>query len=233
MESTSHAHLQLERDVLPGLHPEEQTRYRTFAHPHRRQTWLAGRALMLAALSRQLGEVDASALRTDPEGGVRYHAAPIHLSLSHCRDLIVVAMSAVRLGVEVEWPRPRALLRDPAQVFHLREAAYLQSLPESERLAAFYVFWTLKEAACKCAGISLLKTLRSTCFDVAAGRFSYESPFPAGARRFMTAAIEPGWRLALAISGRGDMPQIEAWRLLVPADWEQQPLARQVFLHGQ
>lgn len=227
------AHVQREQDVLPVLHPEEQARYRTFTHPHRRQTWLAGRALLLASLARQFGRIDATALRTDPDGGVRYHAAPVHLSLSHCRDLIAVAISSVRVGVDIEWPRPRALLRDPAQVFHPFEAAYLQSLPESQRQDAFYMFWTLKEAACKSAGTSLLKTLRSTCFDIAAARFSSEAPFPSGAWRFMSARIEPGWRLALVISDSGKIPHIESWRLLAATQWDRQLLAGQVFLQGK
>lgn len=233
MDLTLYPHAELEQSLLPRLHDAERARYRAFTHPRRRRTWLAGRALALATLTRQSGEADAAALRTDPEGGVRYDDDSFYLSLSHCRDLVAVALSRIRIGVDLEWPRPRALLQHSEKVFTDVEAERLRSLPDMERTDAFYAVWTLKEAACKAAGISLWQSLRNTCFDPGTGHFSSQLPFPVGHWRFMSAGIEPGWCLAIAARDARDDSRIECWRMTAPAQWNRQPLVRQMFLQGK
>ena len=217
----------LEQRVLPRLHPAEQQRYETFTHPLRRQTWLAGRALLLASLQRQLGLVNVAALRTDPDGGVRYSAADLRLSLSHSGELIAVALSRRAVGVDIEWSRPRKLLQRPGEVFSSSEAARLQALPESQRQDAFYTLWTLKEAACKAAGLSLWECLRSTSFDPANAAFSAEPPFPAGNWRFVSMQFSPHWFLGLATVS--SLP-IEIRRLDAPDQWQPQTLSGQIEL---
>lgn len=233
MDLTLDSHAERERDTLSRLHATERARYRNFSHPQRRQVWLAGRALLLAALAKQLGHVDAAALRTDPEGGVRYGDGAIHLSLSHCRELIAIALSDQRIGVDLEWPRPRKSILHAGQVFSELEAAQLNALPEAELQDAFYVLWTLKEAACKAAGVSLWTSLRHACFDLDKAGFDPRPPFPGGDWQFMSACIEPGWRLATAVRDAGDVPDIESWRMIEPGRWCSQPLARQQFLQGK
>jgi 4'-phosphopantetheinyl transferase len=233
MDLTLDPHTERERDLLPRLHATEQERYRCFSHPRRRQTWLAGRGLLLAALEKQLGHVEPSVLRTDAEGGVRYGDGIVHLSLSHCRELIAVALSDKRIGLDLEWPRPRKSVQHAGHVFSESEAGQLHALPDAEREAAFYMLWTLKEAACKAAGVSLWTSLHKARFGLDKGEFYPQPPFPDGHWWFMSACIEPGWRLATAVCDTEMAPRIECWRMTERGRWCKQPLARQLFLQGK
>lgn len=232
MDTACETHAEREQEVLPRLHAAEQTRYQSFTHPRRRQTWLAGRALLLAALTRQLGRIEPDALRSDPAGGVHYRDDTPHLSLSHSRDLIAAAMAPVPIGVDIEWPRSRAALRQFTRLFADDETARLQALPPAERQRAFYDLWTLKEAAGKAAGVPLLESLRCARFDLDNKIFSLEAPFPSGGWGFLSARLEPDWHLALAANNQGEALRVECWRLSAPDQWIAQPLARQVFLRG-
>ena len=119
------------------------------------------------------------------------------------------------------------------QVFSEPEGARLNALPEAERQDAFYVLWTLKEAACKAAGVSLWTSLRHACFDLHKAKFDPRPPFPGGDWQFMSACIEPGWRLAPAERDTKVVPRIECWRMIERGHWRHQPLARQQFLQGK
>lgn len=233
MDRALYAGTELERDVLPQLHAGEQTRYRAFTHSQRRLGWLAGRALLLAALQHELGDIDPTALRTQPEGSLRYEAARIHLNLSHSGDLFAAALSPDPVGIDIEWPRPRKLIDNVADYFAKEEVTCLQALPETQRQLAFYRLWTLKEAACKSVGLSLWQTLRRCVVDLAASRVACSPPFPAGAWRFISAQVEPGWCLAIALQGVSQPVNAGCWRLVTPGQWQAQKLAEVMSLQGE
>ncbi|MGB9429042.1 MAG: 4'-phosphopantetheinyl transferase superfamily protein [Gammaproteobacteria bacterium] len=233
MDFTVSTQAQLEWDLLPRLYPLEQDRYRTFTSARRRHLWLMGRALLLAALTRRLGHADAAALRTDKLGGVRYHHGAPHLSLSHCRDMLAAALSSVRIGVDIEWPRARTALQHAARIFPDAEARQLETLPDAERQAAFYTLWTLKEAAAKAAGISLWDSLHSACFDLQAGSFRLTLPFISDGWTFMHAHVEPAWQLAVAAHGGSTAFDIECWRMTAAKQWRKQTLLRPTLIHDE
>lgn len=220
----------LERDVLPHLNPEEQARYRTFTHPLRRQTWLAGRALLLASLQRYLESVTPAALQTAANGSVHYADADVRLSLSHSGTQLAVALSSGPVGVDIEWSRPRNLVQRPAEVFTANEAARMQALSDSQRQDAFYILWTLKEAACKAAGLSLWECLRSTCFDTGNGTFSTQSPFPAEDWRFVSLQFAPHWILGLAAAVCPYPLPGEIFKLDAASQWQLQTPSAQIEL---
>lgn len=222
-----------EQRLLSRLHPDEQSRYRGFTHDGRRRSWLTGRSLMLAALTRVAGEVDATALRTVASGGVRYGESALHLSLSHSRDLMGVAVSASLVGLDIEWPKPRTSVDQAARVFSEPEARWLALLPDTERLDAFYTLWTLKEAACKAVGLRLWECLRNARFDVPAGRFAPEPPFPAAPWACMHARLGAGFRLALALRGSPTPPRIGCWRLMERGEWQRETLVRQSYVYAR
>lgn len=233
MDSTLYSLAELERTVLPQLHDLEQAHYRTFSHPRRRLSWLAGRMLMLTVLRHRIGSLDATALRTAPQGGVQYQVDRIQLSLSHSGELIAVVVSDEPIGLDVEWPRERKVLQRPEEVFSAVEANQLRKLPSAERQDVFYTLWTLKEAACKAAGISLWECLRCTGFDLDAGSFSSRPPFPSGAWHFMSARLESGCYLATAARDFPNLPQIDCRRLGAAGHLDLVALAGQRFLRGQ
>lgn len=218
-------------EVLPRLHPAEQARYRGFEHADRRTSWLAGRALMLAALERVDGRADAAALRTAGSGGVHYGDGRWQLNLSHSRGLLAVALAALPVGLDIEWPRARLAVDAAERVYTRDEAAQLAPLAAAERQDAFYAFWTLKESACKAMGLQLWQGLRHARFDLGAGRFFPEEPFPAGPWTCLHARLESGARLAL--SARTPPPlELECLRYTRPGTWNKETLVRPAWVYA-
>ncbi len=80
-----------------------------------------------------------------------------HFSLSHSGGwALLVLAHAQAVGVDLESPRPRPRLLALAQRhFTAAETDILHSLPEAERLQAFYALWTAKEAVLKAAGVGI------------------------------------------------------------------------------
>jgi len=190
-------HALREATLLSRLHPEEQARYRSFTAEGRRQSWLAGRALLLAALDGG----DPSALRTAASGGVVYQAAPLHLNLSHSGTFLAAVVSQQPVGIDIERIRPRAVAAQADRVFCPDEVRAMQSLPEDARLERFFQLWTLKEAASKAVGLSIWDGLAKACFDLGTGSCRFAPPFPPGPWRLVQGGFDGGWRLAVALHG--------------------------------
>ena len=94
----------------------------------------------------------------------------IAFSWSHSGDraLLAVARGVGQLGVDIERSRPRPRLLELARRFYAaEEAAALEALPESGRLAAFLALWTAKEAVLKAHGGGLSYGLHRARFALA------------------------------------------------------------------
>ena len=218
--------------LLPRLHPEEQARYRGFGNDTRRESWRAGRALALAALSLRLGEVDAMALRTVESGGLRYADGGLHLNLSHSHGLVGVALATVPVGLDLEWPKPRTSVEKAARVFAPEEGSYLDSLPAAERQVAFYTLWTLKEAACKAVGLSILSSLKHARFDLVTRRFAPSQPLPPAPWTLLYAGLSSGWHLALGLKAADPAPEVRC-RRLAAGMWQEETLVQPVWLYAR
>ena len=190
-------HAMREAMLLSRLHAEEQARYRSFSSESRRQSWLAGRALLLTALDGG----DPSALRTAASGGVMYQAAPLHLNLSHSGAFLAAVVSPQPVGIDIERIRPRAVATQADRVFCPDEAQAMDNLPEDARLERFFQLWTLKEAASKAAGLSIWDGLAKACFDLGTGGCRFAPPFPLGPWRLVQGGFDGDWRLAVALHG--------------------------------
>ena len=213
------SHAQRERELLPQLHPLEQERYRAFTHARRRQIWLAGRELVLAALMRHRLHVVPSSLRTDARGAIRYRTGSVHISLSHCGDLLAVALASAPIGVDVERPRPRVCIQQAGGLLAHAEAEYLQALKPARRQAGFYALWTLKEAVTKAAGMNLWDSLRTAVFDLHTRRCAVHPPLPAANWTCMHARTARGWHLALATRGNENLSAFQCWRRTTGGKW--------------
>lgn len=219
--------------LLPRLHPDEQARYRGFTHEPRRDNWLAGRALMLAALEKTLGRVDAHGLRSRESGGVAYGDGKLHLNLSHSVGLLGVALSSLPVGFDLERPRPRAVVLSAGRIFSAQETAWLEALPASECLDGFYSLWTLKEAACKAAELTLWDCMKTARFELPHGRFSPQAPLPAGHWSCLHARLAPDWHLAVAVSGTAEPLEPACWRLAADGSWHEAMLVRPAWLYAR
>lgn len=87
-------------------------------------------------------------------------------NLSHAGDHVVVAARHGPVGIDLEQHRE---VRDAALIvrryFHADEAQAWRRLPKGRRLAAFFLFWSAREAAMKCAGLGLARGLSVTKVD--------------------------------------------------------------------
>ncbi|HEY7885674.1 MAG TPA: 4'-phosphopantetheinyl transferase superfamily protein [Cellvibrionaceae bacterium] len=133
-----------------------------------RQRFLASRLVLRAILANRLACNPAAVRFGLQPGGKPFIAHPatgaIEFSLSHSGDWIALAIGEQPLGVDVEQPqKTRDLLAIARQYFHPEETAHLQQLQGGERYAAFYRYWTLKEAFFKARGTGIAEGLALIC----------------------------------------------------------------------
>ena len=87
-------------------------------------------------------------------------------NLSHAGNHVVVAAQRGPVGIDLEQHRE---VRDAALIvrryFHADEAQAWRRLPKDRRAAAFFLFWSAREAAMKCAGLGLARGLSVTRVD--------------------------------------------------------------------
>lgn len=162
-----------------------------------------GRAL----LRWWLGEVTGQSPKgfeivEDGSGAPRLADNPwgIHFNLSHSRDWVLVALSRLPVGVDIECSETEVDWHAIAGVcFHPSEQQYLACLEGDARREAFFDIWTRKEAYLKGIGTGLgtdpgsFSTLTND-HAVAAGAASTLSP------NWYTRMIDapPGYKAALA-----------------------------------
>jgi 4'-phosphopantetheinyl transferase len=144
------------------LNTVEQRRLDAISVPKRRQQFLAGHWLareMAAEVwggSPQSWNINNSSTGAPQLVSRDFDFTAAHLSLSHSGDWVVAAIAAFPIGIDLECAaKPRNLLALADAVFSEEERADLRCLPDTERAAAFYLYWTLKEASGKREGHGL------------------------------------------------------------------------------
>jgi 4'-phosphopantetheinyl transferase len=119
----------------------------------------SARALAVRAASAVLGvRPDRVGLAHEPGGRpvLRGAAAELHVSISHGRRAVAVALTALApVGVDVERLRPVDAVGLARRWFPAEEAAWLHALPPGQRERAFFWLWTHKEAVGKARGLGL------------------------------------------------------------------------------
>lgn len=89
-------------------------------------------------------------------------------NLSHAGDYVAVAVRRGPVGIDLEQHRR---VRDAAAIvrryFHPDEAQAWQRLGQDRREAAFFLLWSAREAAMKCAGLGLARGMSVTRIDPA------------------------------------------------------------------
>ncbi|MET0497306.1 MAG: 4'-phosphopantetheinyl transferase superfamily protein [Steroidobacteraceae bacterium] len=130
------------------LSTAERDRYDGLKGEHRRREFAVSRALRHAALGNSSGDSSAPS------------------SLSHSGGWAAVARGApgYRVGVDLEFHRPRNLLGIARFAFDPAEIAMLEGLQPAQQPAVFYALWTLKESMAKALGLQLLEASRQCVF---------------------------------------------------------------------
>lgn len=140
------------------LAPDELAKAARMATTRLHAEWVVTRALARWALSQYVPDVEPRAWElARTEAGKPYvtgpRAIPFEWNLSHAGGLVVCALSASPIGVDVE-PRSRGdeLVVSAPKMFSAVENAALDALPSSMRAARAVELWTLKEAYLKARG---------------------------------------------------------------------------------
>jgi 4'-phosphopantetheinyl transferase len=140
------------------LSAPETARYTGFTRRERQRQYLLGRMLLRLAISRIAGLPPADVGVIERSGQQPLLALPAGasapcFSLSHCGPWIACAVSADgALGLDIEEVDARRdVLALSGTAFHPDEHRFMLSRNDSERTAAFYRIWTIKEALFKLA----------------------------------------------------------------------------------
>jgi 4'-phosphopantetheinyl transferase len=90
-----------------------------------------------------------------------------HFNVSHSGEKLLIAISNTPVGIDVEQIKPRKSLASLVKkCFAPSEQNYWFDLPENEKLAVFYDFWTRKEAVVKGIGRGIALGLNRCEIDV-------------------------------------------------------------------
>lgn len=91
----------------------------------------------------------------------------LHFNVSHSGEKLFIAISDTPVGIDVEQIKPRRSLDGLVKkCFALSEQNYWFDLPENEKLAVFYDFWTRKEAVVKGIGRGIALGLNHCEIDI-------------------------------------------------------------------
>ena len=101
-------------------------------------------------ISERLTELtgEAPAIKKTDRGKPYIVDLPYHISISHCDDAVLFAISDDVIGVDIERPRE---FSDHAKkrIFSENEKKYISNGDENKRST---VLWTMREAVCKATG---------------------------------------------------------------------------------
>jgi hypothetical protein len=133
---------------------------------------------------------------------------PASESLSHSGGYaaLVRAHPALRVGVDLEFHRPRNVLATARTAFTESETRMLQAAADPEGL--FYAMWTIKEALAKALPLALLEALR--CCELAVDGPTWQVQVPAS-EPGCVAVYRPRPELTLAVACIGATLPIETW----------------------
>lgn len=146
-----------------SLSAEEHERAGKFVRPADRDRYLVAHVGLRRELADLL-DLEPAAVRLTradcpvcggPHGRPAVPGDPVHFSLSHAGDVVLLAFAAVPIGVDVEQhPSVRSATQTMAAL-HPRECAELSEVPPAALPAAFARCWTRKEAYLKGTGAGL------------------------------------------------------------------------------
>lgn len=143
------------------LSADELVRARRFRRDADQRRFVLGRHALRCILAHHAGIPAANICFAYGTAGKP--AAPdleIEFNVSHAHDLMLVAVSDLPVGVDVEYTTAIHELMDVARDHFSRdEMRQLNALPMNERIAVFYRIWTRKEALVKAVGDGLLMPL--------------------------------------------------------------------------
>ncbi|HSK87496.1 MAG TPA: 4'-phosphopantetheinyl transferase superfamily protein [Anaerolineales bacterium] len=205
------------------LSEEELKRTERFHFDRHRRHFVAGRGILRHLLSLYTG-IEPGQLQLEyTHNGKPFlpgmdGASGIRFNLSHSGGMAVYAFTRGReVGIDIEHQQPiDDIDRIAERNFSAREYTTLGSLPDGERLEAFYLCWTRKEAFIKAMGEGISFPLQQ--FDVSltpgepARLLSVDGSLEKAKRWSMhNLTIAKGYAAALVIEGRDCTLRLHKW----------------------
>ena len=204
------------------LADDEQDRARHFVFEMDRQRFIAARGTLRSILSRYV-TIHPGRLRFEynPHGkpflASEFGSHPLNFNLSHSGSIAIYAITRNgRIGIDVEQVRPDFTYEEIAErFFSANELTMLHRLPAELKRAAFYRYWTRKEAYSKARGKGLSLPLDS--FDVSfppRDLVTGEEAQQCSDWTILDLQPAPGFQGALAVRGMGYRFKYWDWDLL-------------------
>jgi 4'-phosphopantetheinyl transferase len=186
-----------------SLCPEERQRADRFVVERARVAYVVSRGLLRMLLSAYL-DVAPESLRlvTGRWGKPRLERAAgvLHFNLAHSGDLVLIAVGASDVGVDVERHRP--LREAPAiarRFYDAEEAAHVERDAQGGQ-GAFFRLWTRKEAVVKTLGLALPSYSREAVVLPLEARCGWATLHPDGHQARVAWAdlpMDPGYSAAV------------------------------------
>lgn len=154
--------------IYQSLTPSRKEHIDRFLREDDRKRSLAGEYIIQKLLSDKFGITDASIERL-PNGRPILNGANLFISISHCDDIVVCAVSEKETGIDTERIKPiklsliKRFCVTEEKEYILKNSPYSKTLPycdDKETLDRFYEIWTAKEAYFKMLGTGI-KDLKS------------------------------------------------------------------------
>jgi 4'-phosphopantetheinyl transferase len=149
------------------LTPVERRRCAAIAEPEASRVFALTRIALRGILAGITGVAPAELELVIETGGrpVLVGGGGWRFSVSHSRDIAVIAVACADVGVDVEHARRlRHPSRTARRILHPETVARLEALPEARRASAFLDAWTQREAHVKAVGGGLFRTPDSLPF---------------------------------------------------------------------
>ncbi|WP_216209921.1 4'-phosphopantetheinyl transferase family protein [Amycolatopsis aidingensis] len=213
-------------EFLALLTSVEHGRFDAYRQEIDRRRFLTGRVLAKTIAGQRLG-LEAGAVEFDatcdgcgkPHGAPRVPGAALALSISHSGDRIGVAFTeGAPVGLDVE--TANRTVEDSLIEYALNdtERESLAALSAEARSAAFFTFWTRKEALLKATGRGLRLPLQSITLSPAGepARLLGSGEAALSPERTRMADLDPGegYRAAVAVLTPDDIKVTEhTWQL--------------------
>ena len=141
------------------LSTDERDRAAQFRRPSDRDRYSIAHAMLRSALAARLGVgVDRIGFEPGRRGKPKLSSprVDLHFNLSYGGAVVVLAVSAQPVGVDVEAYREDLDVEGiAARFFSLDEQAYLRRSSHGIDVTRFFDIWTRKEAAAKASGVGL------------------------------------------------------------------------------
>ncbi|MFP8961280.1 4'-phosphopantetheinyl transferase family protein [Streptomyces nanhaiensis] len=145
------------------LSEEERARCAAFVREADRDRYRVAHTALRLELAAVLGTDPAAVPLTrepcplcgGPHGRPAVPGNPVHFSLSHAGDVVLIALDGAPVGADVEAHPTAAVVAETVSALHPRERAEIGRLAPADRPAAFARCWTRKEAYLKGTGAGL------------------------------------------------------------------------------